>query len=143
MATIIHVAVGVIVNDQQQVLIAKRPSHADHGNLWEFPGGKKENGETIYEALCRELKEEINLDVLSASPFLKISHDYPKYSVLLDCWRVDAYQSDNLHGAEGQTIEWVDLTALKERAMPAANLEILAELTSTTHQPGSFFFSKD
>ena len=60
---VVHVAVGVIINDQQQVLIAKRPDHLHQGGLWEFPGGKVDNGEDVEQALVRELHEELDLDV--------------------------------------------------------------------------------
>ena len=59
---VIHVAVGVIINNQQQVLIAKRPDHLHQGGLWEFPGGKVDEGETVTQALKRELHEELDLD---------------------------------------------------------------------------------
>ena len=54
----IHVAVGVIYNSQGQILIARRHDDAHQGGLWEFPGGKVEQGETVCDALARELHEE-------------------------------------------------------------------------------------
>jgi 8-oxo-dGTP diphosphatase len=125
----LHVAVGVITNTQNQILVARRPVHVDQGNLWEFPGGKVDNGETVYDALCRELKEELNLDVLSATPFLKVNHDYPKHSVLLDTWRVEKYSGD-VQGAEGQVIRWVSLKELKTLSIPAGSKLIIDALES-------------
>lgn len=125
--TTIHVAVGIIVNSEKQVLVAKRPGHVDQGGLWEFPGGKVEDNEDVYSALCRELKEEINLDVLSATPFLKITHDYPNYSVLLDTWRVEKFQGE-LFGAEGQAIRWLCFQELRNLSMPAGNQSIIDAL---------------
>ena len=69
-----HVAVGVIVNEQQEILIAKRPDHQYKGGLWEFPGGKVEPGETVYNALLRELNEEVNIQVIHAESCL--AQDY-------------------------------------------------------------------
>src|SRR5690606_26440609 len=62
MADSIHVAAGVILNARQEVLLALRPAHKHQGGLWEFPGGKVEAGESVQEALARELLEELNLD---------------------------------------------------------------------------------
>ena len=59
--TIAHVAVGVIVNRQREVLIAKRLETQHQGGLWEFPGGKVKHNESVQDALKRELKEEVNI----------------------------------------------------------------------------------
>jgi len=129
----IHVAVGIIINSDQQVLVAKRPKHVDQGGLWEFPGGKVEKNEDVYTALCRELKEELHLEVLSATPFLKITHDYPNYSVLLDTWRIETFQG-KVFGAEGQALRWVSFQALRNMPMPAGNLAIINALSLVPSQ---------
>lgn len=128
-STYIHVAVGIIINAEDQVLVAKRPAHVDQGGLWEFPGGKVEDNEDVYSALCRELKEEINVEVLSATPFLKITHEYPNYSVLLDTWRVEKFRGE-LFGVEGQAIRWVSFQELRNVSMPAGNQSIIDALKS-------------
>jgi len=128
-STYIHVAVGIIINSEDQVLVAKRPVHVDQGGLWEFPGGKVEDNEDVYSALCRELKEEINVEVLSATPFLKSTHEYPNYSVLLDTWRVEKFRGE-LFGVEGQAIRWVSFQELRNVSMPAGNQSIIDALKS-------------
>ena len=60
---VVHVAVGVVINDRDEVLIAKRPDKVHQGGLWEFPGGKADPGETFDEALLREFFEETNIKV--------------------------------------------------------------------------------
>jgi mutator protein MutT len=64
---VVHVAVGVVLKEQQ-VLLALRPDKLHQGGRWEFPGGKVEAGETTSEALARELKEEVDLDIAGSSP---------------------------------------------------------------------------
>ena len=68
----IHVAVGVITStneyQQTQYFLTKRLDNVHQGGKWEFPGGKVEKGETIAQALARELKEEVNIDVFSCQP---------------------------------------------------------------------------
>jgi len=127
----IHVAVAVIVhqNDSNKILIAKRPDHVYKGGLWEFPGGKVEQGEHVFEALARELEEELAIFVLQAEPLIKIQHDYPEKSVLLDVWKVTEF-SGNAKGNEGQAIDWVSVDQLNEYSFPEANNVIIDELQS-------------
>ena len=66
MTKLVHVAVGVIVNTDGKILIAKRSLSAHQGGLWEFPGGKVDAGETIQLALVRELREELAIDGILA-----------------------------------------------------------------------------
>ncbi|WP_394147750.1 8-oxo-dGTP diphosphatase MutT [Shewanella atlantica] len=125
----IHVAVGVILNDSNQVLLAKRPSHLHQGGKWEFPGGKVETGETTSQALRRELKEEVNLTVFDTSPLMAISHDYPDKEVLLDIHTVKSFAGD-AEGLEGQEVLWAELNTLQQYEFPAANTPIIDKLLS-------------
>uniref|UniRef100_UPI00257B3615 NUDIX domain-containing protein n=1 Tax=Thalassolituus sp. UBA2009 TaxID=1947658 RepID=UPI00257B3615 len=81
----VHVAVAVVVVNDHDILIARRPDDKHQGGLWEFPGGKVEAGESVTAALVRELDEEVALSVTeqSMSPLLPIPFDYPDKSVLL------------------------------------------------------------
>jgi len=124
----LQIAVGVIVDaPRRQVLIARRPEPARHGGLWEFPGGKQEPGETVEDALRRELLEELGLCVLSAQPLMRIAHDYADLRVQLHVWVVDKW-SDEPRGMQGQQLEWVPVSTLHERRFPAANLRIITAL---------------
>ena len=78
----VHVAVAIVVNSKQEVLLALRHAHQHQGNLWEFPGGKVELNEPIHDALVREIQEELGLLITSAEPFIEILHDYSDKSVL-------------------------------------------------------------
>ena len=70
----VHVAVGVVQNPQGQILIARRPPHVHQGDLWEFPGGKIESGETRQQALQREMHEELGIDVRHARPLIRVPY---------------------------------------------------------------------
>lgn len=70
---IVHVAVAVIENRAGDFLIAQRSHHQHMGGYWEFPGGKVEAHETVFQALQREIREEVALDIHAAQPLLKIS----------------------------------------------------------------------
>jgi 8-oxo-dGTP diphosphatase len=123
----IHVAAGVILDGEGQVLLALRPKDKHKGGLWEFPGGKVEAGESVQVALARELLEEISLVVIDASPFLVIDHDYGDKQVTLDVWTVTRF-SGTPHGSEGQEIAWVKIADLDRYPFPEANAEIVAAL---------------
>ncbi len=124
----VHVAVGVIVRDGR-VLIARRPDHVHQGGLLEFPGGKVEPGETVQQALVRELAEETALEVpeQSLEPLIGIRHDYGDKRVFLDVWRsVDA--RGEAIGREGQPVDWLPPEALRDEDFPAANRPIIRAL---------------
>lgn len=125
----IHVAVGVIQDSNEQILIAKRPQHLHQGGKWEFPGGKVEDTETTSEALIRELKEEVNLDVLNTYPLMEIHHDYGDKKVFLDVHWVKDF-SGQATGVEGQEIEWVKMDQLSQYDFPEANNAILNKILS-------------
>ena len=123
----LKVAVGIILNDEKKVLVALRSSTQEHGDLWEFPGGKVEANESFYQALCRELKEEIGIDIEKAEMLVNLSHQYPEYSVELDTWIIR--QFDGIpYGAEAQLLKWVTLEELKQLKLPGANWQIVEAL---------------
>ena len=125
------IAVGVIYNhDKTQVLISKRLKGTHLQGLWEFPGGKCEPGETIELALARELHEELGLEVIHSNPLIMIEHDYEKFSVALDVREVTRWRGD-IHGKEGQVIEWTIIEDLEKREFPAANEAIITAIKTT------------
>lgn len=117
----LEVAAGVIWNAEgDRVLIARRPEGVHQGGLWEFPGGKIETGESVQDALTRELREEIGIGVRSASPLITLLHDYPDRSVRLHILEVRDFSGEPL-GAEGQPVRWVAPNDLDAYPFPAAN----------------------
>jgi 8-oxo-dGTP diphosphatase len=123
----VHVAVGIIINAERQILLAKRHGHLHQGGKWEFPGGKVEADETVTQALIRELEEEVGLSVAASSAFMTISHDYPDKQVLLDIHLVQDFNGEAI-GVEGQQIAWVSQKQLQDYEFPAANIPILEKI---------------
>ena len=121
----VHVAAAVIRGADGRVLIAKRAADQHQGGLWEFPGGKVEEGEAVEAALSRELQEELGIQVKAARPLIQVQHDYPDKHVLLDVWEVSAFTGEP-HGAEGQPLAWASARELLEYEFPAANQPIVA-----------------
>lgn len=124
MNRVVRVAVGVVQRSDGRILIARRADDAHQGGLWEFPGGKVDAGESLIEALARELREELAVEVLASEPLIEIRHDYPDKSVLLQVCRVTAFEGEP-HGAEGQPVQWVPPDALPDFTFPAANRPIV------------------
>ena len=139
MTKLVHVAVGVIVNVDGKILIAKRALSAHQGGLWEFPGGKVDAGETVQQALIRELREELAIEVVTCEPLIQIRHHYSDKSVLLDVYKITQFNGEP-RGNEGQPILWADAKQLHEFEFPAANHPIInaINLPSTYMITGGF-----
>ncbi|GLR63133.1 Nudix family hydrolase [Marinospirillum insulare] len=118
------VAAAAIINDKGQVLIARRPAGVDQAGLWELPGGKLAPYETGFQALKREIGEELGIEVLKARPLIRVRHSYSNKTVLLDVWKVLEFAGEPW-GREGQPIRWVAVDDLVNYTFPAANKPII------------------
>ena len=121
------VAAAIFSECGEELFIARRAQNAHQGGLWEFPGGKKEQGESSEAALYRELKEEIGITVEQCSPLIKLSHDYGDKLVELDVYRVNQF-TGKPHGAEGQETRWIKLEDISSYRFPDANKAIIEAL---------------
>jgi 8-oxo-dGTP diphosphatase len=101
----IDVAVGVVVRGDGAVLLGQRPAGKPYAGWWEFPGGKLEAGESVADALARELHEELGLDVLESSPWVVRGHAYPHATVRLWFRRVRRWRGEP-RPREGQALAW-------------------------------------
>ena len=126
--TPIHVAVGVIFDNQKadQILIAKRPQHLHQGGLWEFPGGKVEDGETPEVALIRELEEELGINTWESclAPLTFASHTYEKFHLLMPLFACRKWEGTP-QSRENQALKWVHAKDLKDYPMPAADVPLI------------------
>ena len=124
---LVTVAVGILIDDAGRVLVTRRAPGAHQGGLWEFPGGKLEEGETLLEALTRELSEELGVRVETTEPLMVLEHDYGDKQVRLDVHRVTRWSCEP-SGLEGQPLAWQRPEQLRDWAFPAANRPILERL---------------
>jgi 8-oxo-dGTP diphosphatase len=110
MVKIIRAVAGVL-QFNSHVLIASRPAGKTHAFNWEFPGGKLEEGETAVDALIRELKEEIDINVsfTDCIPITFLTQSYAHGDVQLDVLKVIKWQGEP-RALEGQEIYWQDIT---------------------------------
>lgn len=123
-SSLIHVAAGVLVDRAGRVLLARRHADTHQGGLWEFPGGKLEPGETVSNALIRELQEELGIQVTNQRPLIRVYHAYADCRVLLDVYRVTAWLG-KVTAMEGQPLVWVDREDLEDYPMPEADVPLI------------------
>jgi 8-oxo-dGTP diphosphatase len=137
----IQVAVAIIQRKKQdnsiEYFLTKRLKRAHQGGKWEFPGGKVEDGETVTQALTRELTEEVGIEVLTCQPFMQIDHLY-KDTTTSTRVNLDVFIVDNFLGEpsaqEGQGEVWCSLTQLVELDFPEANQAIIEKLLEKAPQ---------
>jgi 8-oxo-dGTP diphosphatase len=128
MRVVLVVAVALIDADGR-VLIAQRPEGKSLAGLWEFPGGKLEPGERPEQALVRELKEELNIDVAESclAPLTFASHAYDNFHLLMPLYVCRRWKGD-VFSNEGQALKWVRAQALRDYPMPAADKPLIPHL---------------
>jgi 8-oxo-dGTP diphosphatase len=112
-----QVAVGVVLDAQGRFLLTSRPEGKAYAGYWEFPGGKVEAGETVAQALARELQEEIGLQVHSVQPWRSQRVDYPHALVDLHFCKVHDW-SGKLTMHEGQDYVWAQLPVMVQPILP-------------------------
>ena len=119
-----------LVDADNRVLIAQRPANKAMAGLWEFPGGKVDDGERPEDALIRELGEELGITVREAclAPLTFASHSYADFHLLMPlyiCRRWEGTVTANEH----QALAWVRANKLRDYPMPPADLPLIPALT--------------
>ncbi len=121
------VCVGIIEN-KKRFFIQKRPSGGLLGDLWEFPGGQKEKGETLLVALKREIQEELGVAVTQAKLFFSTKHFYTQFCAHLYAFKCNVDPLPRL----GQTRKWVTLKDFERYPMPSGTCKIVEYLKKIT-----------
>ncbi len=127
MKTVIVTAALII--EQGKILVTQRKKDSSHGLLWEFPGGKVKEGEEPRDALRRELKEELDVEVEVGMIFDAIFYSYPEYPILLLVYRC-RIEKGSLKPIGCHDLRWVNLRELETLAMPPADDPIRKHLGS-------------
>lgn len=115
-----QIAVGLIVNDNAELLIALRPDNAMLGGLWEFPGGKKEQNESLEETVVRELREELDVEVTVFGKYMDLKHAYSHFKITLHAYWC-GIRSGNPKPKTSVKLQWVNLGQIDEYPFPKAN----------------------
>lgn len=121
-----EVTAGVIWRDGE-VLISQRSLDDMLGGLWEFPGGKQQDGESLQECLKREIREELEIEIEVGEPLVTIKHAYTHFRITLHAF-VCRYQSGRPRPLQVADFEWVKLDQLKDYPFPVTDQKIIAVL---------------
>ncbi|MES2932016.1 MAG: NUDIX domain-containing protein [Pseudomonadota bacterium] len=116
-STPINVAVGILIRENGDVLLGQRPLGKPYAGYWEFPGGKVEADETIFDALKREFVEELGVHIASAEAWCGVEHIYPHAHVRLHFYLSRDWQGEP-QSLEGQAFAWQGKVSL-EPLLPA------------------------
>ena len=135
----VDVAVGVLIDAQGRFLLTSRPPGKVYAGYWEFPGGKLESGETVEQALRRELQEELGITIAAAQPWKIELMDYPHARVRLHFCKVWQWTGD-FEMREGQAMAWQTLPVQVRPVLPGT-VPVLAWFAAeqgfvgATHEP--------
>lgn len=126
---ILLVAACALLDQDGRILLAQRPQGKSLAGLWEFPGGKVEQGETPEETLVRELDEELGITTKIAclAPLTFASHTYEAFHLLMPLYVCRRYEGIP-HGREGQNVKWVKPQSLRDYPMPPADEPLIPYL---------------
>jgi 8-oxo-dGTP diphosphatase len=125
----VFVSAVALIDADGRVLLAKRPEGKTLAGLWEFPGGKVEDGETPESAVIRELKEELGIDVTQSclAPLTFASHAYETFHLFMPLYVCRRWKGIP-QGLEGQELKWVRAPDLRGMPMPPADLPLIPHL---------------
>jgi len=124
---LVDVAVAVIIKPDGQFLLAKRPTGKPYAGYWEFPGGKVEPGEAVYDALLREIREELGISVEQAYPWITQIFSYPHAKVKLHFYQVTQWQGEP-YPHENQEFSWQSAGHVAVAPLLPANGPVLQAL---------------
>ncbi len=128
-AKVVLVAACALIDADGRILIAQRPAGKPMAGLWEFPGGKIEDGERPEQTLIRELKEELGIAVSEdcLAPLTFASHRYPDFHLLMPLYVCRRWQGI-VTARERQQLAWVKPSRLQEYQMPPADVPLVSHL---------------
>jgi 8-oxo-dGTP diphosphatase len=123
---VILIVAVALVDIDGRVLLAQRPEGKSMAGLWEFPGGKVDEGELPEAALIRELKEELGIDVTESclAPIIFASHSYDEFHLLMPVFACRVWKG-GVAPKEGQILKWVRPARMADYPMPAADIPLI------------------
>ncbi len=127
--------VAALLCKGERFLICQRPAHKKRGLLWEFVGGKRENGESKEEALIRECGEELGVEVRVGAVYMELNHTYPDITIALTLFRGEIIQGEP-QLLEHEDLRWISVAEIPQYAFCPADEVILSRLMEVGLQEG-------
>ena len=124
---LLNVAIGIIIDAENKVLLNKRKKNTTLSGYWEFPGGKIKPNETLNQALSRELFEELGIKIVATDPLDSIEYQYAEHDVVLLPFRIIDY-TGTPRGLEGQELMWCSYSQLQNINILPANRLLIERL---------------
>ena len=122
-----QVAAGILLDSAGRVLVTERIGDHSFAGLWEFPGGKIEDGEESVSALNRELGEELGIEIVDQSLFMSLDHEYADRSVSIDFYLIENWRNTP-EGRDGQALMWILPEELAEDLLLPADAPVIEAL---------------
>ncbi len=127
MPDVVEVVAALIQDDEGRYLITRRRGGSHLAGMWEFPGGKREAGESLENAMRRELTEELSASFGVGEKVETVRWEYPERTVIIHFYRC-RLESGTIEPRESQAMDWVAPSRLKELDFPPADRELIARL---------------
>lgn len=135
---IIHVVGIALFNENNEVLIAQRPSNKTMPNKWEFPGGKVELNESLEDCIKRELIEELNLEIQIIDYLGQHQHSYTDFTIVMDLFTGSSEKIEQLELKEHQASKWVDVNNLVHYDFPEVDIPFISKLIKCYGEKNEF-----
>ena len=116
--------VAAIIHDGDRIFATQR-GYGEYKDGWEFPGGKVESGETSQEALVREIKEELDADIIVGDLLTTVEYDYPTFHLSMDCFWATLIEGSKMKLLEHEAAKWLSLDELDEVEWLPADVKVV------------------
>jgi 8-oxo-dGTP diphosphatase len=124
----IEVVAAIIIRNKKVLAVQKGKAKFDYISYkWEFPGGKVESGETLEQAISREILEELNINIVPKKLLLTVKHTYPDFNLTMHCFICD-YHDGDIHLTEHIKLDWLEYDDLKTLNWAEADIPVVDAL---------------
>lgn len=119
----IHVVAAIIRNGDK--ILATQRGYGEYKDGWEFPGGKIEEGETPQDALVREIREELEADIIVGDHLVTVEHDYPEFHLSMQCYWAELKEGTHLKLLEHEAAKWLSIYELDSVDWLPADVDVV------------------
>ena len=128
----VNVVAAIIVKDN--MIFATQRGYGDFKDGWEFPGGKIEQGETPKDALVREIREELDADIIVGDHLVTVEHDYPGFHLSMECFWAELTSDSNMRLLEHEAAKWLSVDNIDSVDWLPADIEVVNRIKAREEQ---------